>query len=141
PALEGLQHADAGVRRAAVGVLGYLRKPEALGALTQAAVHDVDPEVRRIAVGALGYASEAAGISIQPALSRALADAVWQVREEAATTFSKIGSTLGVADLVRAMEDEYWQVRVKAARSLGKLRARPAVPTLCQALQHPVSNL
>ena len=64
-----------------------------------------------------------------------------RARSITATTFAKVGSALGVPDLVRAMDDEYWQVRVKAARSLGKLKARAAVPTLCQALQHAVSNL
>ena len=141
PALEALQDSDATVRRAAVGVLGYLKKAQAIGALTQIAVHDADADVRRVAVGALGYAGESAEISIHPALSRALADGAWQVREEAANTFAKLGSALGVPDLVRAMDDEYWQVRVKAARSLGKLKARAAVPTLSQALLHPVSNL
>lgn len=141
PALAALEDTNAAVRREAVGVLGYLKKPQALGALTRVAAHDEDADVRRVAAGALGFAAEAADVSVHPALSRALADPAWQVREEAATTFGKLGSALGVPDLVRAMEDEYWQVRVKAARSLGKLKARAAVPALSQAVQHEVSNL
>jgi HEAT repeat protein len=141
PALTALHDGDATVRREAVGVLGYLRRPQALGALTEVAAHDPDPEVRRVAVGVLGYAGECTEISVHPALSRAMVDAAWQVREEAATTLGKLGSALGVNDLITAMADEYWQVRVKAARSLGKLKARAAVPALADALLHPMSNL
>jgi HEAT repeat protein len=140
PALMALEHAEPRVRRAAVSVLGYLKKPQAIASLTRIAAHDPDAEVRRIAVGALSYASDAE-VSVLPALSRAIADTEWQVREEAATTFARTGSVLGVPNLVRAMDDDYWQVRVKAARSLGKLKARDGVMALVEALIHPVSNL
>ncbi|OGB77362.1 MAG: hypothetical protein A3G82_02645 [Burkholderiales bacterium RIFCSPLOWO2_12_FULL_67_210] len=124
-----------------MGVLGYLKRPQAIADLTQIAAHDAEPEVRRVAVGALGYAGESTAVSVHPALSRALVDTAWQVREEAATTFAKTRSALGVPDLIRAMDDAYWQVRVKAARSLGKLKATAAVPVLAEATTHAVSNL
>jgi hypothetical protein len=122
-------------------VLGYLKLPQGIAALTQIAAHDTEPDVRRVAVGALGYATSSSDISVHPTLSRAIVDPAWQVREEAATTFAKTKSLLGVPDLINAMQDEYWQVRVKAARSLGKLKAKAAVSVLCEALTHEVSNL
>jgi HEAT repeat protein len=50
-AIELLQHADAGVRREAVGVLGYLQAVENLPQLMAVAANDEDAEVRRSAVG------------------------------------------------------------------------------------------
>jgi hypothetical protein len=97
-----------------------------------------DGEVRRIAVGALGYAS---GVSVLPALTRALGDSVWMVRDEAAQTIGKLRLGPAIPDLVRAMQDEYWQVRVKAARSLGLLKSAAGLPALVEALAHPMGNL
>jgi HEAT repeat protein len=123
PAMEALKDSDAAVRREAVGVLGYLRKAEAVGALAEIAARDPDPEVRRIAIGAIGYSSE---VSVLPSLTRALTDVAWMVRDEAAQTLGKLRLALAVPDLIRAMQDDYWQVRVKAARSLGLLKAAAA---------------
>ena len=55
PAMQSLRDPDAAVRREAVGVLGYLKDPAAIGELAEVAANDPDVEVRRIAVGALGY--------------------------------------------------------------------------------------
>jgi HEAT repeat protein len=141
PALTALESPHAEVRREAVGVLAYLKQTQTLDALTRMAVHDEDMDVRRAAVGALGFAIESGDVNVQPTLSRALGDAAWQVREEAAGTMGKLGLALGANSLITAMEDEYWQVRVKAARSLGRLRSKDALPALGAALDHPISNL
>jgi HEAT repeat protein len=138
PALAALRDADVAVRREAVGVLGYLRDDAALGDLAEVAANDPDAEVRRIAVGALGFASS---ISVLPALTRALADSQWMVREEAASTIGKLRLALAIPDLVRAMGDDYWQVRLKAARALGLLKAEAGLPALVAALGDATSNL
>ena len=139
PALAALASDDVGVRCAALGVLGYLKNPEALPDIARLAGSDPDVEARRIAVGALGFATELD--AVVPAMKRALVDASWQVREEAAATLGKLLAGGVVDDLVAAMADPYWQVRIKAARSLGRLKAKPALPVLIEALGHEISNL
>jgi HEAT repeat protein len=143
PATLALQHADAGVRREAVSVLGWLKHAASLPLLARTAVGDADPDVRRVATGALGLASPQDAASALPALCQALTDAVWAVREEAATTLGKLhpGAGEGTAALRAAMTDDYWQVRLRAARSLGRLRDVAALPVLTEALVHPAGNL
>ena len=149
PALSALEHADATVRREAVGVLGWLRQASALPRLAQLAHGDADAEVRRAAIGALGMAGPDEAEAALPALSTALRDSAWQVREEAATTLGKVaqGTTASAqraaagAVLRHAMGDDYWQVRLRAARSLGRLRDPGALPELIEAVAHQVGNL
>lgn len=138
PALSALEHPQASVRREATGVLGYLRNPGSLGPLTRVAMNDPDPEVRRIAVGALGFATD---VDVLPALTHALSDTSWQVREEAASTAGKLKLAGAVEQLIKTMGDTYWQVRVRAARSLGRLKDAAALPVLFTALKHEISNL
>ncbi|MHC8314591.1 HEAT repeat domain-containing protein [Pseudomonas sp. LB3P31] len=129
---------DAGVRREAVGVLGWLKQLDALPALATLASQDPDTEVRRAATGALGLASDA---QVLPALRQALLDDAWQVREEAATTLGKVGHVDAGPALVDALGDDYWQVRLRATRSLGRLRYVPALAALIETLGHRISNL
>ncbi|HEY1900258.1 MAG TPA: HEAT repeat domain-containing protein [Steroidobacteraceae bacterium] len=142
PAMVALSHAEATVRREAVGVLGWLKQAAALPLLARTAVEDADAEVRRAAAGALGLAAPANDAALV-ALRAALRDAVWTVREEAATTLGKFRDSGGaiVAALRAAMADDYWQVRLRAARSLGRLRDAQALPLLIEALLHPAGNL
>jgi len=49
PAIALVAHGDAGVRREAAGVLGYLKHPDALPVLAQTASYDSDADVRRVA--------------------------------------------------------------------------------------------
>ena len=137
-ALLALADDDAGIRREAVGVLGWLKHLPALDALATLASHDPDTEVRRAATGALGLASDE---QVLPALYQALRDPAWQVREEAATTLGKVGSVHAGDALVAALGDEYWQVRLRATRSLGRLRYAAALSALIQTLGHSISNL
>ena len=143
PALAALQRPEAGVRREAVGVLGWLKHQPALPRLAQAAVEDEDAEVRRAATGALGLAGPEQVDAVLPALCAALRDAAWPVREEAATTLGKLRpeDPAAAQALRAALEDDYWQVRLRAARSLGRLRDRGAVLPLTAALLHPAGNL
>jgi HEAT repeat protein len=137
-AIVALTDADAGVRREAVGVLGWLKQLDALPALARLASDDPDTEVRRAATGALGLASDD---QVLPALRQALQDHAWQVREEAATTLGKVGHSGAGPALVEALSDDYWQVRLRATRSLGRLRYVPALDALIDTLGHRISNL
>jgi len=142
PALDALGDADPQVRREAVAVLGYLKRAEALPALTSIASADPAPEVRRAAAGALGYAAATSDQqAVLAALLAALTDAEWQVREEAATTLGKIRHQAAAPALIAALDDAYWQVRLRAARSLGRLRSHDALPGLIATLTHTISNL
>lgn len=146
-ALQALRDADATVRRAAVGVLGWLKWPPALPVLGSLLRADPDIDVRRAVAGALSFG---AADEVLNALCAALADRAWQVREEAATSLAKVA--LAVADqsptasaaaqsLIHALGDDYWQVRLRAARSLGRIKARQAWQPLVALLQHSISNL
>lgn len=139
PALSALASDDVSVRCAALGVLGYLKNPDALADIARVAGSDIEEEARRIAVGALGFATEL--IAVVPAMKKALLDKSWQVREEAAATLGKLLAADAVDDLIAAMADPYWQVRIKAARSLGRIRSKSALPALIDALGHEISNL
>lgn len=139
PALEAVNHVDARVRQEAVGVLGWLRRPEALPTLMTLAHQDTEAAVRQAAAGALGYAQDA---GVVPALVQALRDAQWPVREEAATTLGKLRLNEALQPLIEALEDDYWQVRQRVARALGRLRNPAAVPALvASALVHSSANL
>ncbi len=142
PALAALTHADSSVRREAVGVLGWLKSAASLSQLSHLATDDPDVEVRRTATGALGMAAPD-GAGVVAALTSALSDSAWQVREEAATTLGKfrIRQDFVCTALRAAMQDDYWQVRLRAARSLGRLRDAAALPALIEALLHPSGNL
>jgi len=141
PALASLDHADAAVRREAVGVLGWLKAADTLPAIGRLAVDDPDAEVRRVAAGALGLAAAHAHAVVLPALFAALRDAAWPVREEAATTLAKLAPPAALDALLAAMDDAAWQVRLRAARALGRLRDARALPPLSAALGHAMGNL
>jgi HEAT repeat protein len=111
---------DTGVRRAAVGALGF------------AAATD--------AVGALGFAAATDAVATH-ALLGALRDGAWQVREEAATTLGKLRAPTARDPLVAALDDDYWQVRVRAVRALGHAGDASAAPPVAALLTHSVSNL
>ncbi|WP_019594433.1 HEAT repeat domain-containing protein [Thioalkalivibrio sp. ALM2T] len=138
PALAFLQHTDAGVRREAVSVLGWLRSPANLPVLMERAREDVDPEVRRVAVSALSYGDPD---SIGGALLAGLQDENWQVRTEAASMIGKLRLKAALQTLIEATRDSFWQVREKAVEALGTLRDPQAVEAVGVCTDDPVSNL
>ncbi|UFH51088.1 HEAT repeat domain-containing protein [Pseudomonas sp. KNUC1026] len=138
PALLALADTDPGIRREAVGILGWLRHAPALQAIALRLREDPDLEVRRAAAGALGFASTD---DVQRALLAGLQDPAWAVREEAATTLGKVGDLGSATALTQALADEYWQVRLRAARALGRLKLHAAQPALITLLGHSISNL
>ncbi|MBI0329403.1 HEAT repeat domain-containing protein [Burkholderia plantarii] len=145
PALAALDTADAELRLEAIAVLGWLKVRHALPRLAALAVGDPHPELRRAAVGALGFVpdgeADPADETVAAALLGALADAAWQVREEAATTLGKRRETRAVEALTAALDDAYWQVRLRATRALGRIGARAATPAVAALLAHPIGNL
>ncbi len=137
-AIDLLQHANATVRREAVGVLGYLQDAENLPKLMAIAANDTDPEVRRTAVGTLVF-GEACQVS--DALVHALQDAYWQVRTEAAKGLGRLKIMDAVEPLIDATRDPLWQVRERAAEALGKLGLVGAIPALGACLDNDNGNL
>jgi HEAT repeat protein len=139
PALRLLAHADATVRAAAVGVIGYLRLPQALPELAQLSAGDTAAAVRLVALRALAWGP--AETSAPTALV-ALGDAEWPIRAEAATILGRLGYLAAADALIGPLEtDAHWQVREQAVAALGLLRYRPAVAPIGRCLQDPVSNL
>ena len=132
--MQRLDDLDARVRLEAVGVLGWLKRTEALQGLAWVAQRDVG----RAAVGALGCATDE---SVLPALLAALADGAWQVRKEAATTLEKRRLAGAGPSLIAALDDGYWQVRQRVTRALGLLRPAAAVPAVSNLLTHAIVNL
>lgn len=137
-AREALEDPAAEIRREAVGILGWLKHTEALADLIRRLAEDDDVEVRRMAAGAVGFASTPAVIG---ALTAALADGQWRVREEAATTLGKVDDDVAGTALLSALEDDYWQVRIRAVRSLGRLKYAAARSAVEPLLVHSISNL
>jgi HEAT repeat protein len=146
PALQALVDPTPGVRLEAVAVLGWLKDARALAPLAAVATADGDTEVRRAAVGSLGFAPVTHDLAIA-ALLHALRDAVWQVREEAATTLGKLRAQVAREPLVAALDDDYWQVRLRAVRALGQLGSSissgdlNAASAVAALLTHTISNL
>jgi HEAT repeat protein len=138
PALKRLGDSDARVRREAVGVIGWLKKPENLPALVETAQRDEDPEVRRSATGALSYATPQ---QVGKALIGLLTDGHWQVRCEAANSIGKLQHQAAVPALIEATRDQLWQVREKAVDALGSLGSTDAIPVLGECSQDTMSNL
>lgn len=139
PALRLLGHADAGVRAAAVGVIGYLRLPQALPELVQVGAADISAIVRQAALRALISAPASA---LATAALRALGDAEWSIRAEAAAILGKLRYTAAADALIGLVDfDAQWQVREQAAEALGLMQHRPAVPAIGRCLDSPVSNL
>ena len=139
PSLRLLGHADAGVRAAAVGVIGYLRLPQALPELVELGAADTSTIVRQAALRALISAPAEA---LAAAALRALGDVEWSIRAEAAAILGKLRHTAAADALIGLLDfDAQWQVREQAAEALGLMQHRPAVPAIGRCLDSPVSNL
>lgn len=133
PALELLRHAEAGVRAAAVGLIGYLRLPQPPPQLEQLSAADSSPTVRLAALRALVTA---------PAALKALGDTEWIIRAEAAAILGRLRHA-AAADALTGLADfdPQWQVREQAVEALGSLQHKPAVAAIGRCLAAPVSNL
>ncbi len=139
PALRLFGHADAGVRAAAVGVVGYLRFPPALPELLELGGADTSAAVRQAALRAL---VSAPAETVASAALRALGDTEWSIRAEAAAILGKLRHAAAADALVGLVDFEaQWQVREQAVEALGLLQHRPAVPAIGRSLGSPVSNL
>jgi HEAT repeat protein len=137
-AIELLQHSHPGVRREAVGVLGYLQDVENLPQLMSVASNDADPEVRRAAVGTLIFAP--AGM-VAESLMKAISDENWLVRVESIKGLGKLKVQESLPLLMAAVDDERWQVQEKGAEAIGLLGAYKGIPALAKCIVDPISNL
>ena len=139
PALHWLDHADAAVRTAAVGVIGYLRLPRALPELLRLAAGDPSAAVRLAALRALVSAPPEA---VAQAALKALGDAEWTIRAEAAAILGRLRHA-AAADALTGLADfdAQWQVREQAVEALGMLQHKPAVSAIGRCLEASVSNL
>jgi HEAT repeat protein len=133
-----VRHAESGVRREAIGLLGYLRNQASMQVIGDRALSDAEPDVRRQAVAAL-VGGEAAVVGRY--VVGALADGNWQVRAESAGVLGRLRLAESIEPLMQAAADPVWQVREKAAQALGTMGARQAIPTLGRCAADPVSNL
>jgi HEAT repeat protein len=133
-----LLHASPGVRREAVGVLGYLQDAQNLPQLISVGLNDAHAEVRRAAIGSLVFGSPA---QVADALISALHDEHWQVRVEASRGLGRLKVLDATQDLIKAVNDELWQVSEAAANALGQLKAVDAIPALGECFTNPISNL
>lgn len=139
PATALLEHADAGVRAAAVGVIGYLQSAASTRRLAALSAADPSAAVRQAALRGLvhGKPDEVA----QAALA-ALKDAEWPIRAEAAAILGKLRHAASAPVLAGLLDFEpQWQVREQAVEALGLLQYRPAIPAIGRSLAAPVSNL
>jgi HEAT repeat protein len=133
-----LGHEHAAVRHEAVGLLGYLRRPETMTDIARLALSDPQAEVRRQAIAALVSGDpEVVGRT----LIRAVADSDWQVRAESASVIGRLKIAGGAGALIEAAADASWQVREKAVEALGHLRARKALPAIGRCAADEISNL
>jgi HEAT repeat protein len=133
-----LAHPHAAVRHEAVGLLGYLRRPETMADIARLALSDPQSEVRRHAVAALVSADPQ---SICGTLNRALTDTDWQVRAESAAVIGRLKIEGGVGALIAATADPSWQVREKAVEALGQIGARRALSAIGRCTADEISNL
>lgn len=136
--LELLAHEHAAVRHEAVGLLGYLRRPETMAEIALLALSDPHPEVRRQSVAALVSGDPN---TVGRTLSRTLADPDWQVRAESASMIGRLKITGGIPALVQATHDVSWQVREKAVEALGCLGASIALSAIGRCAADEIGNL
>jgi HEAT repeat protein len=113
--------ADADVRRAAVGALGFAAPdhPATVRALLASLGDDTAWQVREEAATTLGKL-RAAGT--RAALVAALEDAYWQVRLRAARSLGKLGDVEAGAALAGLLSHSISNLRKEAALALGELR-------------------
>jgi hypothetical protein len=111
---------------------------EAIPAL-KAATRDTAPQVRRAAVSALAFSEMQTAAD---AITNALGDSDWMVREISAETLGKMARSAASEEKLRAaLTDAFWQVRLKAVRSLGRLKIAAAMAGIAESLNHPQANL
>lgn len=138
-AITKLEHADASVRTAAVGVIGYLQAPQSLERLAALSRLDSAATVRHAALRGLVHGAAAV---VAPAALAALKDSEWPIRAEAAAILGKLRHAEAAPVLTGLLDFEpQWQVREQAVEVLGLLQYQPAIPAIGRSLASPVSNL
>lgn len=134
-----LDHPEAAVRAAAIGVLGYLQAPQSVERLVLLSRQDEAPAVRHAALRGLVHGE--AALVAQAALA-ALRDPEWPIRAEAAAILGRLRHAAAAPALTGLLDFEpQWQVRERAVEALGLLQYRPAIPAIGRSLASPVGNL
>ncbi len=130
--LEALADQDSYVRVLAVRALGYMRRTEAIAALTQLLKTDPEAEVRESVVQALQLMGGPASLS---ALAEATHDKVETIRASALDALVVFRSSATLATLSEAARDPSPMVRRMAVVSLGRYGDPVAGPVLTAALK------
>lgn len=121
-------------RESAAFALGVIKDSQAVGPLIRALTHDgIRYTARRALIEIGNPAAEA--------LSGALADNNWPVRELSAQVLAEIEAPIAVQPLILLLEDGFWAVREAAARALGKQKDLLALKPLLKALDDTVSSV
>jgi HEAT repeat protein len=121
-----LDHADPGVREAAVRISGYFGYRQCVDSLF-ARCEDADENVRRAAIEHIPYLNDSRAPGV---LSRALQEDVSGVRAMAAAAMAHLDPSQSIPCLIAALDDTDPWVRYFAARSLDRHRAADAAPAL-----------
>lgn len=116
--LDGLDHADAAVRRAAAEGLGYAESRRASARLTQRLEDDADAGVRAAAAWALGLIEDP---TAEAALGRALHDDASFVRLAAVDALGSLELQSSIDLLLPMLNDDDPRIRVATAHALGSL--------------------
>lgn len=117
-----VRHRTAGIRVAAVHLLGTLRIAGSASTLA-GALGDTDPAVRSASLDALAGGVEAPA-AVERLAAIAKEDARWSMRLRAVRALARIGSARAVSALVGALRsDPYAYVREAAAAALGRIGA------------------
>lgn len=105
--------------------------PRAIPMLVELMAEEGTAAHRAAKVALLGSSKKSSAI---PALTTALKNRHWLLRETAAKALGEIKDRAVVAPLISALKDDYACVRLAAAESLGKIGDRSAVEALTEAL-------
>jgi HEAT repeat protein len=131
-----LEHEDMALAKKAALALGYLRSPQAISSLVEAA-QNPNRQIHWHAATALACIGSGEAIGW---LVKILTHPSIQVQAAAAKALGK-GGLLAVSPLVDALKRGEDLVRIHAAHSLGQINSPLAVPALIQALSDRVRTV
>ncbi len=130
--IEALKHRHHLIRSGSAEVLGRIKNPKAIAALSFTLENDKHYFVRASAVTALSLIG---GQKTVVSVIKALKDRNWQVRSAAAKALGYLKNKKALVPLIKALKDKNSYVRLHAVAALGRMRNREAVPYLIKALR------
>lgn len=129
PLTDALSWGDASIRTSAVIALGRIKSSLTVDILGRILLNDEDHNVRLNSALSLREKGPEAAI----ALSEALKDNVWEVRNTAAEALVQIGEP-AVESLIKSLSSPIEYARSRAAYALGRIRDKRAVRPLIRCL-------